>query len=123
MRNVQSHQTEPVDTGARRPKIDPSFTHPFWNSTESGTYRCANCGARLFGSEKKYDSCTGWPSFWAPLTTTVLNEATERVGLFRRTRVTCAICDSHLGYLFRDGPNPTGLRYCINGSGLSFEPE
>jgi peptide-methionine (R)-S-oxide reductase len=116
---------EPPHGGAERrpPATEQAFSSPYWRAAAPGIYRCANCGRRLFGSAQKFDSGTGWPSFWAPVAPGVVHEEPERTRLLRRTRVACADCQAHLGYLFRDGPNPTGLRYCINGSALSFEPE
>jgi peptide-methionine (R)-S-oxide reductase len=100
-----------------------AFTGRYHATKESGTYRCAGCGAELFSSDTKYESGTGWPSFWEP----VAGEAveTERdwgLGL-PRTEVLCASCGGHLGHVFPDGPHPTGLRYCINSCALELEPD
>ena len=122
--HAEQPQVAPHDGADRsRPTTEQAFTSPYWRSAAPGTYRCANCGRRLFGSAQKFDSGTGWPSFWAPVEQGVVHELPERRGLLRRTRIACADCEAHLGYLFRDGPHPTGLRYCINGSALAFEPE
>lgn len=101
---------------------EPAFTGAYWDHSEEGTYLCAGCGLELFASAQKFDSGTGWPSFWRPV-------APDRVGIetdlshgMRRTEVHCARCGGHLGHVFNDGPEPTGLRYCINSVSLRFEP-
>jgi peptide-methionine (R)-S-oxide reductase len=88
-----------------------------------GTFRCICCGAALFDAGTKYDSGTGWPSFYAPVTPGAVEEREDNGWLIRRTEVVCARCDAHLGHVFPDGPRPTGLRYCMNGAALAFEPE
>jgi peptide-methionine (R)-S-oxide reductase len=97
-----------------------AFTGPFWDEKRHGTYACICCSAPLFGSDTKFDSGTGWPSFSTPLTETTVSERTDNSFFMRRTEVRCAACDAHLGHVFPDGPRPTGLRYCINGTALSF---
>ena len=97
-------------------------TSPLNNEKRTGMFTCAGCGAELFASDTKFDSGTGWPSFYAPAGDTV--ETTEDRSLFMaRTEVHCKHCGGHLGHVFDDGPNPTGLRYCINGSSLAFDPK
>ena len=117
-------QDAPHDRAIRsQPATEQAFTSPYWNSAAPGTYRCVNCGRRLFHASQKFDACIGWPHFWAPVEQGAVHEQPERTRLLRRTRITCRDCEAHLGYLFRDGPRPTGLRYCINGTALAFEPD
>ena len=88
-----------------------------------GTFRCVCCDAPLFDAATKYESGSGWPSFWAPIAPEAVEEREDRSFFMRRTEVLCARCDAHLGHVFPDGPRPTGLRYCMNGVALKFEPE
>jgi peptide-methionine (R)-S-oxide reductase len=99
-----------------------AFTGPFWNEKRPGAYSCVCCGAPLFSSATKFESGTGWPSFYAPLTPEAVSEHVERSWFMRRTEIRCAACDAHLGHVFADGPRPTGLRYCMNGTALTFTP-
>ncbi len=102
---------------------EPPFSHPYNATKKDGTFNCVCCGAPLFGSADKFDSGSGWPSFTAPVSGNALSEHEDRKLFMKRTEVRCAACDSHLGHVFPDGPEPTGLRYCINGLALKHETD
>ena len=98
-----------------------AYTGEYWNSHEKGVYACVVCGNELFTSETKFDSGTGWPSFWQPMRKEGVREVPDRSLWMRRTEVVCGRCGSHLGHVFDDGPKPTGLRYCMNSAALKLQ--
>ena len=107
----------------REAGTEPAFTGKYYKTKDPGTYVCASCGQPLFDSETKYESGTGWPSFYKPVDGSAVEEHSDTTYGMRRTEARCSRCDAHLGHVFPDGPRPTGMRYCMNAASLELKPE
>ena len=106
----------------REAGTERAFTGKYWKTKDAGTYHCVGCGTPLFTSETKFDSGTGWPSFWAPIDPANVEELTDDSYGMKRVEARCAHCGAHLGHVFDDGPRPSGLRYCMNSASLDLKP-
>ena len=118
---LKARLTEEQYMVTRCSATEPPFSGKYWNTHDDGIYRCVVCNVELFRSDEKFDSGSGWPSFWRAAAGDRIKEVADRTHGMVRTEVRCANCDSHLGHLFDDGPAPSGMRYCINSAALDLE--
>lgn len=122
-REWRSELTDEQYRVCRQCGTEPPFTGKYWSSKTPGLYRCVCCRAPLFRSETKFESGTGWPSYWQPVGPDAIREVPDLSHGMRRVEIRCAQCDSHLGHVFEDGPAPTGLRYCVNSAALDLDAD